>query len=102
MLPSVGDFFAVDEQGSVRDAWLTATNLFDLAEQSQRIPPGVYDLADAREKASKILSASEAHKIDSKTDCGCGLTPAEHGLLKRKMLTFFRLQVDSLKHLVTF
>jgi hypothetical protein len=40
--------------------------------------------------------------MDSKSGskCGCGLSDAEHAILKRKVMTFFRLQVSNLKRFI--
>jgi hypothetical protein len=59
-----------------------------------------YDLAQARYKIAKLCAIAEAHSIDKNIPCKCGLSDAEHALLRRKILTFFRLQVANLKHFV--
>ena len=99
-MPSITDFFEIEESGTVQDAWLTTVNLFDVVEQSQRIPNELYDFAGARLKISKVLFVAEMHKLDSIDQCKCGLSGAEHALLKRKIFIFFKLQVDNVKHLV--
>jgi hypothetical protein len=99
-LMSVEELFSVSDTDTVWDAWLTAVNLVDLLEHMDGIA-GHYDFAEARSKIAKIYSIAEYHSIDkANIACQCGLSDAEHALLKRKILTFFRLQVTNLKHFV--
>ena len=95
---SVEELFEVDESGTVWEAWLTTVNLVDMLEHMDDVGQH-YDFAAARDRIAKIYSVAEFHSIDSpKTLCSCGLSDPEHALVKRKILTFFRLQVDNLKH----
>lgn len=97
---SVEDLFEVSDNDSVWEAWLTTSNLIDMLEHMEGLNV-CYDFAEARNKIAKIYSIAESHSIDqAETRCGCGLTDAEHALLKRKILTFFSLQVRNLKHFV--
>jgi hypothetical protein len=60
-----------------------------------------YDFAAARDKIARIYSVADIHSIDRpELKCKCGLSAAEHELLKRKILTFYRLQVSNLKHFI--
>jgi hypothetical protein len=95
---SVADLFEVGENDTVCDAWLTTINLIDMLEHTHRIGQ-YYDFAQARDKIAKLYAIAEAHSIDKGT-CNCGLSDGEHSLLRRKMMTFFKLQVANLKHFV--
>ena len=77
------------------DAWLMAVNLLDMLERTK--VKDLYDFAQARDKVAQVCAMAELHRID-KEKCGCGLSEAEHALLRRKILTFFKLQVSNLKH----
>jgi len=94
---SVADLFEVSESDTVCDAWLTTVNLLDMLEHTHRIEH--YDFAQARDKIAKLCAIAEAHSID-KGRCKCDLSDGEHALLRRKLMTFFRLQVANLKHFV--
>jgi hypothetical protein len=94
---SVADVFEVSESDTVWDAWLTTVNLIDMLEHTHRIEH--YDFGQARYKIAKLCAIAEAHSID-RGPCKCGLSDGEHALLRRKLLTFFRLQVNNLKHFV--
>ena len=97
---SVGELFEVSDSDTVWEAWLTTINLVDMLEPMEGVGQH-YDFAGARNKIAKIYSVAESHEIDrSGSCCNCGLSDAEHALLKRKILTFFRLQVSNLKHFV--
>lgn len=89
--------FEVSESDTVWDAWLTTVNLLDMLELTHRIEH--YDFVQARDKIAKLCTIAEAHSID-KGACKCGLSDGEHALLRRKMMTFFKLQVANLKHFV--
>jgi hypothetical protein len=91
--------FEVSESNTVYDAWLTTLNLIDMLEHTHRMGQ-YYDFAQARDKIAKLCSIAEAHSIDKNIPCKCGLSEGEHSLLRRKMMTFFRLQVANLKHFV--
>ena len=93
---SVADVFEVNDNDTVWNAWLTTVNLLDMLEYTHRVGE-YYDFALARDKIAKVCATAEAHAID-KGACKCGLSGAEHALLKRKILTFFKLQVSNLKH----
>lgn len=95
---SVADLFEVGENDTVRDAWLTTVNLIDMLEHTHRIGQ-YYDFAQARDKIAKLCAIAEAHSID-KGSCKCGLSEGEHALLRRKLMTFFKLQLANLKHFV--
>jgi hypothetical protein len=95
---SVADLFEVGENDTVWDAWLTTINLIDMLEHTHRIGQ-YYNFAQARDKIAKLCAIAESHSID-KGKCKCGLSDGEHALLRRKMMTFFRLQVANLKHFV--
>jgi hypothetical protein len=97
---SVANLYEVNDSDTVWDAWLTTINLLDMVERIHRIGH-YYDFAGARDKITKIYRMAELHVIDSDTNCTCGLSEAEHALLKRKILTFFKLQVSSLKHFLS-
>ena len=90
--------FEIAETDTVWDAWLTTINLLDMLESTQKINE-VYDFAQARDKVAQICSVAEKHRMD-KEKCNCGLSDAEHALLRRKVMTFFKLQVSNLKHFV--
>ena len=94
---SVADLFEVSESDTVWDAWLTTLNLIDMLEHTHRIEH--YDFEQARDKIAKLCVIAEVHSID-RGACKCGLSDGEHALLRRKMMTFFKLQVANLKHLV--
>ena len=94
---SVADLFEVSESDTVWDAWLTTVNLIDMLEHTHRIKD--YDFAQARDRIAKLCRVAEAHSID-RGPCTCCMSNAEHALIKRKMMTFFRLQVANLKHFV--
>ena len=94
---SVADLFEVSESDTVWDAWLTTLNLIDMLEHTHRIEH--YDFGQARDRISKLCAIAEAHSID-RGACKCGLSDGEHALLRRKLLTFFKLQVTNLKHFV--
>lgn len=97
---SVAELFEVNDGDTVWDAWLTAVNLLDMLEHTHRMGEH-YDFGEARTKIAKIYSIAEQHSIDKiEIQCTCGLSDAEHGILKRKILTFFRLQVCNLKHFI--
>lgn len=95
---SVVDLFEVGENDTVWDAWLTTVSLIDMLEHTHRIGQ-YYDFMKARDKIAKLCAIAEAHSIDRGT-CRCGLSDGEHALLRRKMMTFFKLQVANLKHFV--
>lgn len=95
---SIADVFDVGEGDTVADAWLTTVNLLDMLEHAHRVE-GLYDFAQARDKIAKVYAVAEAHSMD-KNKCSCGLSDAEHAILKRKVLTFFRLQVSNLKRFI--
>jgi len=95
---SVAELFEVNEDDTVWDAWLTTVNLLDMLEHTHRIGD-VYDFDQARSKIAKICTIAEIHSLDKNgVFCKCGLSVPEHAILKRKVLTFFRMQVSSLKH----
>lgn len=94
---SVADLFEVSESDTVWDGWLTTVNLIDMLERTHRIKD--YDFGQARDRIAKLCRVAEAHSID-RGFCTCGMSDAEHALIKRKMMTFFRLQVANLKHFV--
>lgn len=94
---SVADLFEISDSDTVWDAWLTTVNLLDMLEHTHRV--GLYyDFTQAREKISKVCTMAESHSIDKNDSCRCGLSDAEHALIKRKIMTFFKLQVSNLKH----
>jgi hypothetical protein len=95
---SVVDLFEVGENDTVWDAWLTTVSLIDMLEHTHRIGQ-YYDFVHARVKIAKLCAIAEVHSIDRGT-CRCGLSDGEHALLRRKMMTFFKLQVANLKHFV--
>ncbi|HJS67980.1 MAG TPA: hypothetical protein VJ730_01040 [Nitrososphaera sp.] len=92
------DLFEVGENDTVWDAWLTTVSLIDMLEHTHRIGQ-YYNFVQARDKIAKLCAIAEAHSID-KGACRCGLSDGEHALLRRKMMTFFKLQVANLKHFV--
>jgi hypothetical protein len=49
-----------------------------------------------------VYAVAEAHSMDNKSasKCGCGLSDAEHAILKRKVMTFFKLQLSNLKRFI--
>ena len=97
---SISDLFEVADTDTVWDAWLTTANLLDMLEHMEGVTEH-YDFATSRSKVAQIYSVAELHSIDRPDSCCiCGLSDAEHALLKRKILTFFRLQVSNLKHFV--
>ncbi|AIC14533.1 hypothetical protein [Nitrososphaera viennensis] len=97
---SIADVFDVGEGDTVADAWLTTVNLLDMLEHAHGVE-GLYDFSQARDKIAKVYAVAEAHSMDSKNNkCACGLSDAEHAILKRKVLTFFRLQVSNLKRFI--
>lgn len=95
---SIADLFDVSESDSVWDAWLTTVNLLDMLEHAHRID-GLYNFTDARDKIARVYAAAEAHRLD-RGKCCCGLSDAEHAALKRKILTFFHLQISAMKHFI--
>ena len=48
----------------------------------------------------QIFEISEKHSIDKNIPCTCGLSYAEHDLLKRKILKFYKLQLARIKLLI--
>lgn len=96
---SVADLFEVGDNDTVWDAWLTAVNLLDMLEHTHKVSQ-YYDFAQARDKIAKICIIAESHAIDKKV-CMCGLSDAEHALLKRKIMTFFKMQISNLKHFLS-
>ncbi|MER3408006.1 MAG: hypothetical protein C4292_04425 [Nitrososphaera sp.] len=94
---SAADLFEVGDDDTVEEAWFVAASLLDMLEQTQKLGE-LYDFAQARERMAQLRAMAEAHRIDGTTRCKCGLSDAEHALLKRKILTFFKLQVANLKH----
>lgn len=94
---SVADLFEVSESDTVWDAWLVTINLIDMLEYTHRIRQ--YDFARARDRIAKVYVLAETHSID-RNPCKCGLSDSEHALLKRKMMTFFKMQVSNLKHFI--
>ena len=95
---STADAFEVGDGDTVWDAWLMTVNLLDMLESTQKLG-GLYDFAQARGKITQVCAIAEQHGID-REKCQCGLSDAEHALLRRKIMTFFRLQVSNLKHFV--
>jgi hypothetical protein len=95
----VADLFEVSESDTVWDAWLTTINLLDMLEHTHRVGQQ-YDFAQVRNKVAKVYAVAEAHAMDKQASCKCGLSDAEHTLLRRKVLTFFKLQVVNMKHFV--
>ena len=95
---SIADVFEVGDGDTVWDAWLMTANLLDMLESTQKLG-SIYDFVQARGKVAQVCDIAERHDIDRKK-CQCGLSDAEHALLRRKILTFFRLQVSNLKHFV--
>jgi hypothetical protein len=93
---STSDLFEVGAGDTVWDAWLTTVNLLDMLERAQKVRD-LYDFAQARNKIAQVCAMAELHSID-REKCSCGLSEAEHALLRRKILTFFKLQVSNLKH----
>jgi 2C-methyl-D-erythritol 2,4-cyclodiphosphate synthase len=95
---SIAEIFGVSEGDTIADAWLTAVNLLDMVEHANKaeIP---YDFAQARDKITKVYALAEEHALD-KGNCACGLSEAEHAILKRKVITFFMLQVSNLKRFI--
>lgn len=97
---SIAEIFEISETDTVWDAWLTTANLIDMIEHMTGIGD-LYNFADARNKISKTYSIAEIHLIDRPgVRCSCGLSDAEHTMLKRKILTFFALQISNLKRFV--
>lgn len=90
------------EGDAVSDAWLTTVNLLDMLEHTHRIDGSLYDFAGARDKIARVYAVAEAHGMDGKgtEKCACGLSDAEHAILKRKVLTFFKLQVSNLRRFI--
>lgn len=96
----VADLFDISESDSVWDAWLNTVTLLDILENFHQISQ-YYDFQQARNKITKIYRLAESHAIDKKDmKCLCGLSSGEHALLKRKMMTFYKLQLDNLKHFI--
>lgn len=90
--------FEIGDTDTVWDAWLMTVNLLDMLEGTQKVNE-LYDFAQARDKVAQVYSIAEKHRMD-KEKCNCGLSDAEHALLRRKVMTFFKLQVSNLKHFV--
>lgn len=94
------DLFDISESDSVWDAWLNTVTLLDMLENIHQISQ-YYDFQQARNKIAKIYRLAESHAIDkNEMKCLCGLSNGEHALLKRKMMTFYKLQMDNLKHFI--
>lgn len=97
---SAQDLFDIGGSDTVWDAWLTTVSLLDCLECSPELS-NHFDFADSRNKIAKIYSVAESHSIDrDDVCCLCGLTDAEHAILRRKIMTFFSLQIGILKHFV--
>jgi hypothetical protein len=90
--------FEVGDADTVWDAWLTTVNLLDMLQGAQKVNE-LHDFAQVRDKVAQVCSIAEVHKLD-REKCDCGLSDAEHALLRRKVLTFFKLQVSNLKHFI--
>ena len=100
MTVCVADLFDISESDSVWDAWLNTITLLDMLENIHHISQ-YYDFQQARKKIAKIYLLAESHAIDKKDlKCLCGLSDGEHALLKRKMMTFYKLQLANLKHFI--
>ncbi|HVX01587.1 MAG TPA: hypothetical protein VHA09_00375 [Nitrososphaera sp.] len=99
---SIADVFDVGEGDTVADAWLTTVNLLDMLEHTHRVDKGLYDFAEARDKIAKVYAVAELHGLDDdkKKKCACGLSDAEHAILRRKVLTFFKLQLSNFRRFV--
>ena len=96
----LADLFDIGESDTVWDAWLNTVTLLDIVENIQQISQ-YYNFQEARDKIEKIYKLAESHAIDKRNvRCLCGLSNSEHALLKRKMISFFKLQVDNLKHFI--
>ena len=94
----VADLFDISESDTVWDAWLNTISLLDILENVEQLSQ-CYDFQQSRKRIAKIYELAESHAIDKKdSKCSCGLSDGEHALLKRKMMTFFKLQVSNLKH----
>ncbi|MFL6492099.1 MAG: hypothetical protein ACJ70O_03255 [Nitrososphaera sp.] len=94
------DLFDISESDTVWDAWLNTISLLDILENVVQISQ-YYDFQQARKKIEKIYQLAESHAIDKKNStCSCGLSDGEHALLRRKMMTFFKLQITNLKHFI--
>ncbi|HEV8386239.1 MAG TPA: hypothetical protein VGQ03_01320 [Nitrososphaera sp.] len=97
---SVEELFEVNDTDTVWDAWLTTINMVDMLEHTDGVVLH-YDFVAARDKIARIYSIAEVHSIDKpETRCTCGLSKPEHAILKRKILTFYKLQVGNLKHFI--
>ena len=99
-LPSITDLFAITDADSVWDSWLKVVNLLDIAERAPKSSGPSYDFETVRMHISEVNRVAEAHSIDRGSECPCGLSAPEHALLKRKVLTFYRLQIENLKHIL--
>lgn len=96
----IAHIFEITDRDTVSDAWFMTVSLLDMLERSQQIGD-YYNFREARLKVEKIYAIAEAHGIDKKHhDCLCGLSAAEHQLLERKVMKFFKLQIASLKHFI--
>ena len=92
------EFFEVSDNDTVGEAWLTTVNLLDILEHVHGMGKH-YNFVQARTKVAKIYCLAESHHLDnSNAPCLCGLSASEHALLRRKILSFFRLLVRNLKH----
>lgn len=87
--------FDIGEGDTVWDAWLATVNLVDMLEHTQRLND-VYNFTQARDKITRVCAVAEAHEMD-RGRCACGLSDAEHAMLRRKIMTFFQLQLSNLK-----
>jgi hypothetical protein len=97
---SVTELFEIGEADTVWDGWLTTTSLLDLVQYSHGLGQ-LYDFADSRHKLGKVYAIAETHFLDKEgMRCKCGLSDAEHAILKRKIMTFLRMQLGILKHFV--
>jgi hypothetical protein len=96
----LSDFLDISENDTVWDAWLNTLTLLDMLEEIPQLSQH-YDFQQARNRIAKMYLLAESHAIDKKINkCVCGLSDAEHALLKRKMLRFFKLQMANLKHFI--
>jgi hypothetical protein len=95
---SVDSIFDVNENDSVWDVWIRAVSLMSMLKYSQEFHETFFD--KAKLSIYQVFEISEKHSIDKNISCICGLSYAEHALLKRNILKFYKLQLERLKLLI--
>jgi hypothetical protein len=93
---SLSATFEITNELTVWDAWLVTISLLKILEKTRR--KGQCDNFDENYKSIyRVYKIAEKHSVDQFRACLCGLSNAEHALLKRKIIRFYQAQVHFLK-----